>query len=199
MRDSAGQWDHETEVELLSHAFSYQNNRTIYCFHVEAYLIFLLPRCGVLRPDHKANWPEATLTDLAFTLRDGVLLCNFLYNIDPTSIDMKDVNQKPQFAQVIWWFLKFITFTATICHIRCSSRSKAGVKSAIHGISKRFEEPENEGKLLIDAKKALNSLSRRCTNTLANRSKILVYYLQRISFSGVQTKQRYHTMPGRYH
>lgn len=59
-----------------------------------------LTRFGLLRQDHKANWPEATLTDLAYTLRDGVLLCNFINSLDPGCIDMKDVNQKPQFAQV---------------------------------------------------------------------------------------------------
>lgn len=59
-----------------------------------------LTRCGVLRPDHKANWPEATLSDLAYTLRDGVLLCNLLNILDPGCFDMKDVNQKPQMAQV---------------------------------------------------------------------------------------------------
>lgn len=59
-----------------------------------------LIRCGVLRSDHRANWPDATLTDLAYTLRDGVLLCNFVNSMDRGCIDMKDVNQKPQFAQV---------------------------------------------------------------------------------------------------
>uniref|UniRef100_A0A146M5X0 Protein vav n=2 Tax=Lygus hesperus TaxID=30085 RepID=A0A146M5X0_LYGHE len=73
-----------------------------------------LTRCGVLRPDHKANWPEATLTDLAYTLRDGVLLCNFLQSVDPTCIDMKDVNQKPQFAQFLC--LRNIKTFLQACH-----------------------------------------------------------------------------------
>uniref|UniRef100_A0A1B6EAB2 Protein vav n=1 Tax=Clastoptera arizonana TaxID=38151 RepID=A0A1B6EAB2_9HEMI len=60
-----------------------------------------LTRCGVLRPDHKANWPEATLSDLAYTLRDGVLLCNLLNTLDPGCFDLKDVNQKPQMAQFL--------------------------------------------------------------------------------------------------
>lgn len=73
-----------------------------------------LTRCGVLRPDHKANWPEATLTDLAYTLRDGVLLCNFINKIDPGCIDMKDVNQKPQFAQFLC--LRNIKTFLQACH-----------------------------------------------------------------------------------
>jgi len=59
-----------------------------------------LTRCDVLRQDHKANWPEASCSDLAYTLRDGVLLCNLLNTLDPGCIDMKDINQKPQMAQV---------------------------------------------------------------------------------------------------
>ncbi|XP_018397916.1 PREDICTED: protein vav [Cyphomyrmex costatus] len=60
-----------------------------------------LIRCGALRADHKANWPQATAFDLAYTLRDGVLLCNLLNIVDPGCIDMKDVNQKPQLAQFL--------------------------------------------------------------------------------------------------
>ncbi|XP_032688224.1 protein vav isoform X3 [Odontomachus brunneus] len=60
-----------------------------------------LTRCGALRADHKANWPQATAFDLAYTLRDGVLLCNLLNTMDPGCIDMKDVNQKPQMAQFL--------------------------------------------------------------------------------------------------
>ncbi|XP_071569037.1 protein vav isoform X1 [Temnothorax nylanderi] len=60
-----------------------------------------LTRCGALRADHRANWPQATAFDLAYTLRDGVLLCNLLNIVDPGCIDMKDVNQKPQMAQFL--------------------------------------------------------------------------------------------------
>ncbi|XP_012253065.1 protein vav isoform X2 [Athalia rosae] len=60
-----------------------------------------LTRCGALRSDHKANWPSATAFDLAYTLRDGVLLCNLLNAVDPGCVDMKDVNQKPQLAQFL--------------------------------------------------------------------------------------------------
>ncbi|KAL6420434.1 hypothetical protein ACFW04_014438 [Cataglyphis niger] len=60
-----------------------------------------LTRCGALRADHKANWPQATAFDLAYTLRDGVLLCNLLNIVDSGCIDMKDVNQKPQMAQFL--------------------------------------------------------------------------------------------------
>ncbi|XP_075227409.1 vav guanine nucleotide exchange factor [Lycorma delicatula] len=73
-----------------------------------------LTRCNVLRPDHTANWPEATISDLAYTLRDGVLLCNLLNTLDPGSIDMKDVNQKPQMAQFLC--LRNIKTFLQACH-----------------------------------------------------------------------------------
>ncbi|KAJ2946710.1 hypothetical protein O0L34_g12768 [Tuta absoluta] len=60
-----------------------------------------LTRCGLLRPDHKANWDTSTIHDLAYTLRDGVLLCNLLNTLSPGSVDMKDVNQRPQMAQFL--------------------------------------------------------------------------------------------------
>lgn len=60
-----------------------------------------LTRCGMLRADHRANWPTSSIQDLAHTLRDGVLLCNLLNAIDPNTVDMKDVNQRPQMAQVL--------------------------------------------------------------------------------------------------
>lgn len=59
-----------------------------------------LTRWEVLRSDHRANWPQATIVDLANTLRDGVLLCKLLSKIDPGCIDMKSVNLKPTMAQV---------------------------------------------------------------------------------------------------
>ncbi|XP_044595932.1 protein vav isoform X1 [Cotesia glomerata] len=72
-----------------------------------------LTRCGALRADHKANWPSATAFDLAYTLRDGVLLCNLLNLIDPGCIDIKDVSQKPQMAQFLC--LRNIKLFLTVC------------------------------------------------------------------------------------
>ncbi|KAB0802707.1 hypothetical protein PPYR_04893 [Photinus pyralis] len=60
-----------------------------------------LTQWDVLRSDHRANWPNAGIVDLANTLRDGVLLCTLLNKIDPGCIDMKDVNLKPAMAQFL--------------------------------------------------------------------------------------------------
>nr|CAD7580465.1 unnamed protein product [Timema californicum] len=73
-----------------------------------------LTRCDVLRRDHKTNWPEASVVDLANTLRDGVLLCNLLNILDPGCIDLKDVNQKPQLAQFLC--LRNIKTFLQTCH-----------------------------------------------------------------------------------
>jgi guanine nucleotide exchange factor VAV len=46
-------------------------------------------------------WPEATIQDIAYALRDGVLLCHVANTIDPAAVDMRTVNQKPQMAQFL--------------------------------------------------------------------------------------------------
>ena len=39
----------------------------------------------------RISWPDATVQDLAYALRDGVLLCHTLHIIDPATLDMKQV------------------------------------------------------------------------------------------------------------
>lgn len=59
-----------------------------------------LTQCKVIPPEHKANWPDSEIRVLALTLRDGVILCNLLNYLDPTGLDLRDFNRKPQMAQV---------------------------------------------------------------------------------------------------
>jgi len=59
-----------------------------------------LTRVGLLPSDHRANWDSATTRDLAYCLRDGVQLCRLLNLLCPNTLDMKDVSQRPQMAQV---------------------------------------------------------------------------------------------------
>ena len=49
----------------------------------------------------RITWPDATVQDLAYALRDGVLLCHLVHSIDPDTIDMKQVNQRPSLAQFL--------------------------------------------------------------------------------------------------
>jgi len=58
-------------------------------------------RLDVLPASHRITWPDATVKDLAYALRDGVLLCHLLHTIDNTSIDMRQVNQRPSLAQFL--------------------------------------------------------------------------------------------------
>lgn len=60
--------------------------------------------CKVLPPNHRVVWPSAVVFDLAQALRDGVLLCQLLHNLSPGSIDLKDINFRPQMSQVwrVW-------------------------------------------------------------------------------------------------
>jgi len=60
-----------------------------------------LVRLNVLPPNHRISWPDATVQDLAYALRDGVLLCHTLHMIDPSTLDMKQVNQRPALAQFL--------------------------------------------------------------------------------------------------
>ena len=76
-----------------------------------------LVRLGVLPSNHRSSiihlcfkltvtifritWPDATVQDLAYALRDGVLLCHLLHTIDPASVDMRLVNQRPSLAQFL--------------------------------------------------------------------------------------------------
>lgn len=59
-----------------------------------------LTRCKAIPPDHKANGQDTEIRVLALTLRDGVILCNLLHSIDANALDLKDLNRKPQMAQV---------------------------------------------------------------------------------------------------
>lgn len=60
-----------------------------------------LVRLGVLPSNHRITWSDATVQDLAYALRDGVLLCHLVHSIDPGTIDMKQVNQRPSLAQFL--------------------------------------------------------------------------------------------------
>jgi len=72
-----------------------------------------LCRLSVLPPNHKITWPEATVQDLAYALRDGVLLCHLLHTIDPTTVEMRSVQQRPALAQFLC--LKNIRLFLTQC------------------------------------------------------------------------------------
>ncbi len=60
-----------------------------------------LCRLEVLPGNHRITWPDATIQDLAYTLRDGVLLCHIADSLDPNSVDMRVINQRPQMAQFL--------------------------------------------------------------------------------------------------
>lgn len=56
--------------------------------------------CKVLPPNHRVTWDTAQVFDLAQTLRDGVLLCQLLNNLRGHSINLKEINLRPQMSQV---------------------------------------------------------------------------------------------------
>ncbi|XP_039590388.1 guanine nucleotide exchange factor VAV3 isoform X2 [Polypterus senegalus] len=75
-----------------------------------------LINCRVLPPNHRVTWESAQVFDLAQTLRDGVLLCQLLNNLRPQSINLKEINLRPQMSQFLC--LKNIrTFLTACCEI----------------------------------------------------------------------------------
>ncbi|KAL2085558.1 hypothetical protein ACEWY4_018878 [Coilia grayii] len=60
-----------------------------------------LINCKVLPPTHRVTWESAQVFDLAQTLRDGVLLCQLLNNLRPLSINLKEINLRPQMSQFL--------------------------------------------------------------------------------------------------
>jgi len=72
-----------------------------------------LVQLEVLPASHRICWPDATVQDLAYALRDGVLLCHLLHTIDPPTLEMKAVNQRPALAQFLC--LKNIRLFLTSC------------------------------------------------------------------------------------
>lgn len=56
--------------------------------------------CNVLPQNHRVTADAAQVFDLAQTLRDGVLLCQLLNNLRPNTINLKEINLRPQMSQV---------------------------------------------------------------------------------------------------
>ncbi|XP_077409972.1 guanine nucleotide exchange factor VAV3 isoform X1 [Vanacampus margaritifer] len=73
-----------------------------------------LINCKVLPANHRVTWETAQVFDLAQTLRDGVLLCHLLNNLRPHSINLKEINLRPQMSQFLC--LKNIRTFLSVCH-----------------------------------------------------------------------------------
>uniref|UniRef100_A0A667ZEB9 Vav guanine nucleotide exchange factor 2 n=1 Tax=Myripristis murdjan TaxID=586833 RepID=A0A667ZEB9_9TELE len=77
--------------------------------------------CKVLPPNHRVVWPSAAVFDLAQALRDGVLLCQMLHNLSPGSVDLKEINFRPQMSQFLC--LKNIRTFLKVCHDKFGLRN----------------------------------------------------------------------------
>uniref|UniRef100_A0A8C9VJ60 Osteoclast-stimulating factor 1 n=1 Tax=Scleropages formosus TaxID=113540 RepID=A0A8C9VJ60_SCLFO len=60
-----------------------------------------LIQCRVLPENHRVTWESAQVCELAHALRDGVLLCQLLNNLRPHSINLRDINLRPQMSQFL--------------------------------------------------------------------------------------------------
>uniref|UniRef100_A0A4W4E870 Guanine nucleotide exchange factor VAV2 n=1 Tax=Electrophorus electricus TaxID=8005 RepID=A0A4W4E870_ELEEL len=77
--------------------------------------------CKVLPQNHRVVWPSAVVFDLAQALRDGVLLCQMLHNLSPGSVDLKQINFRPQMSQFLC--LKNIRTFLKVCHDKFGLRN----------------------------------------------------------------------------
>ncbi|KAJ7308200.1 hypothetical protein JRQ81_008719 [Phrynocephalus forsythii] len=77
--------------------------------------------CKVLPAHHRVAWPSAVVFELAQALRDGVLLCQLLHNLSPGSVDLKDINFRPQMSQFLC--LKNIRTFLKVCHDKFGLRN----------------------------------------------------------------------------
>ncbi|XP_018420001.1 PREDICTED: proto-oncogene vav [Nanorana parkeri] len=57
--------------------------------------------CRVLPPNHRVTLDTAQVCDLAQALRDGVLLCQLLNNLMPHSLNLGEINVRPQMSQFL--------------------------------------------------------------------------------------------------
>lgn len=57
--------------------------------------------CGILDAKHRVAEASAEIGEFATILRDGVLLCLLCNRLCENCIDIKDLQQRPQMAQVI--------------------------------------------------------------------------------------------------
>ncbi|KAF7708996.1 guanine nucleotide exchange factor VAV3 [Silurus meridionalis] len=72
--------------------------------------------CRVLPQSHRVTSDTARAFDLAQSLRDGVLLCQLLNNLHPQTINLKEINLRPQMSQFLC--LKNIrTFLSACCEV----------------------------------------------------------------------------------
>lgn len=60
-----------------------------------------LVSCGVVPGDHEMTKETSEAVSLAKYLRDGVVICQLVNTINPGSIDMKEVNLRPQLSQFL--------------------------------------------------------------------------------------------------
>ncbi|VDN59220.1 unnamed protein product [Dracunculus medinensis] len=65
-------------------------------------------KCGILDATHRVADSDAEIGDFASILRDGVLLCMLCNRLCENCIDTKDLQQRPQMAQVAFFFLMLL-------------------------------------------------------------------------------------------
>lgn len=75
--------------------------------------------CGVLDAKHRVAEVDAEIGEFASMLRDGVLLCLLCNRLSENCIDIKNLQQRPQMAQVRFFFILSVLFYRISFPISC--------------------------------------------------------------------------------
>lgn len=90
--------------------------------------------CNVLPKNHRVVADRAQVFDLAQTLRDGVLLCQLLNNLRPHTINLKEINLRPQMSQVEQNFLFTRILTLNVRKTKMVESDNIGAQNESDGI-----------------------------------------------------------------
>lgn len=71
--------------------------------------------CGILDAKHRVAEADAEIGEFATILRDGVLLCLLCNRLCENCIDIKDLQQRPQMAQVHALDIQICCGMITVC------------------------------------------------------------------------------------
>ncbi|KAI4881259.1 hypothetical protein NFI96_028879 [Prochilodus magdalenae] len=91
-----------------------------------------LIQCRVLPENHRVTWDSAQVCDLAHALRDGVLLCHLLNNLLPHSVNLREINLRPQMSQVSRARVPVSTGPAWHCQPSGNQRYGLGIWGTLH-------------------------------------------------------------------
>uniref|UniRef100_A0AAR2J748 Vav guanine nucleotide exchange factor 3 n=1 Tax=Pygocentrus nattereri TaxID=42514 RepID=A0AAR2J748_PYGNA len=140
--------------------------------------------CRVLPPHHRVTWPSARVFDLAQTLRDGVLLCQLLNNLRPQTVNLKEINLRPQMSQFLC--LKNIrTFLSACCEVFGMKKSELFEAFDLFDV-RDFGKKQAETDIRSCCLAEIRQTEEKYTETLESIEKCISLLLQRLVVQDAQ-------------